>query len=174
MLKEAGYENGLEVSLLSTSQYSMHRDTAVLVQAQLAEIGIKVNLTLPDWATKVNMGNKGVGDFGVQGIGLDNLDPDGVTTLIDPSLSPTFLRSRGFEVEGLSALLEAGRSELDEAKRVEIYRQADALVAAATPVAGICYRATGFASSTRVTGLTMLPDQLSPFSSVLFDKLNLG
>ncbi len=174
LLKEAGYENGLEVSLLSTSQYSMHRDTAVLVQAQLAEIGIKVNLTLPDWATKVNMGNKGVGDFGVQGIGLDNLDPDGVTTLIDPSLSPTFLRSRGFEVEGLSALLEAGRSELDEAKRVEIYRQADALVAAATPVAGICYRATGFASSTRVTGLTMLPDQLSPFSSVLFDKLNLG
>lgn len=174
LLKEAGYENGLEVSLLSTSQYSMHRDVAVLVQAQLAEIGIKVNLTMPDWATKVNLGTKGVGDFGVQGIGLDNLDPDGVTTLIDPSLSPTYLRSRGFEVEGLSELLEAGRAELDEAKRIEIYRQADELVAAATPVVGICYRATGFACRKEVTGLTMLPDQLSPFSSVLFDKLNLS
>ncbi|QLH16629.1 ABC transporter substrate-binding protein (plasmid) [Paracoccus sp. TD-10] len=174
LLKEAGHENGLTVSLLSTSQYSMHRDTAVLVQAQLAEIGITVNLTMPDWATRVNLGNQGAGDFAVQGIGLDNLDPDAVTTLIDPSLSPTYLRSRNFEVEGLSEALAQGRSEMDEAKRVDIYRRADQMVLEATTFCGLCYRATGFAAKASVQDLAMLPDQLSPFSSVLFDKLKLG
>lgn len=174
LLKEAGHENGLTVSLLATSQYSMHRDTAVLVQAQLAEIGITVNLTMPDWATRVNLGNQGAGDFAVQGVGLDNLDPDAVTTLIDPSLSPTYLRSRNFKVEGLSDLLEQGRGEMDAAKRVEIYRQADQMVLDATSICGLCYRATGFAAKAGVQDLAMLPDQLSPFSSVLFDKLKLA
>lgn len=174
LLKEAGYENGLTVTLLATSQYSMHRDTAVLVQAQLQQIGITVKLSMPDWATRVNLGNQGAGDFAVQGNGLDNLDPDGVTTLIDPALSPTYLHSRNFEIEGLSDLLEQGRSEMDQAKRVEIYRQADQLALDNTPMCGICYRATGFASSSKVTGVALLPDQLSPFSSVLFDRLNLS
>ena len=174
LLKEAGYEDGLTVSLLATSQYSMHRDTAVLVQAQLAEIGITVNLTMPDWATRVNLGNQGAGDFAVQGIGLDNLDPDAVTTLVDPSLSPVFTRSRGFEAEGLSDLLAQGRAEMDEAKRVEIYRQVDQTVLDTTTFCGLCYRATGFATRAGVEDLAMLPDQLSPYSPVLFDRLKLA
>ena len=174
LLKEAGHEGGLQVNLLSTSQYTMHRDTAVLVQAQLAEIGITVNLTMPDWATRVNLGNQGAGDFAVQGIGLDNLDPDAVATLVDPSQAPTYLRSRNFEVEGLSDLLAKGRAEMDQAQRVETYRQVDQTVLEATSFCGICYRATGFATNAKVQDLKMLPNQVSPFSSVLFDQLKLA
>ncbi|MCL7466054.1 ABC transporter substrate-binding protein [Phaeovulum sp. NW3] len=174
LLKEAGHENGLEVTLLSSSQYSMHRDTAVLVQAQLAEIGIKVNLLMPDWATRVSMGNNGAGDFQVQGNALDIIDPDATHTLVDPTLSPTYLRSRNFEIEGLSALYAAGRQELDPAKRVEIYQQADQKVLDGTSMCGLAYRATGYATRASIKDFGMLPDQLSVFSATGFDKLKFG
>lgn len=172
LLKEAGYENGLEVTLLASSQYSMHRDTAVLVQAQLAEIGIKVNLQLPDWATRVSMGNRGVGDFAVQGQAMDILDPDAAQNIVDPSLSPTYLRSRNFEVEGLNGLYAKGRQELDPAARVAIYKEADQRVLEDTPVTGLAYRATGYATQATVKNLGLYPDQLSVFSAPNFDKLS--
>lgn len=174
LLKAAGHEKGLTVTLLATSQYTMHRDIAVLVQSQLAKVGITVKLTMPDWATRVTMGNRGVGDFAVQGIGIDSLDPDAASTVIDPAMSPAYLRSRNFEVPGLTALLEQGRVEGNEAKRIKIYEQVDKLVCDQTTFCGLSYRATGFARSAKVRNLELLPDQLSPFSATLFDKLTLG
>lgn len=174
LLAEAGHADGLKVSLLSTSQYTMHRDIAVLVQSHLAEVGIEVELIMPDWATRVTMGTRGHGDFAVQGIGIDTLDPDAVTTLTDPTLSPNLNRSRGFEVPGLSELLARGRAEFDEAKRIEIYADADRLACEYASFCGLSYRATGYGRSDRVGGLTLLPDHLSTFSAVLFDRLSLG
>ncbi|MGI6246917.1 MAG: ABC transporter substrate-binding protein [Pseudochelatococcus sp.] len=174
LLKEAGHENGLKVSLLSTSQYTMHRDIAVLVQSQLSEIGIAVDLILPDWATRVTMGMRGQGDFAVQGIGMDSLDPDATSSLVDPTRAAHYNYSRGFEVPGLSALLARGRSELDEAKRVAIYAEADRLACEYASFCGVSYRATGFARSNKVGGLELLPDQLSVFSANLFDRLTLS
>jgi len=172
LMKDAGYENGFEVTLLATSQYSMHRDTAVLVQSQLAEIGIKVNLQLPDWATRINMGNAGVGDFAVQGNAIDVIDPDATHSIVDPSLSPTYLRSRNFEVEGLSELYAAGRAELDEAKRVEIYKQVDQIVLDNTTICGIAYRAQGYATSAAVKNVPLLPDQIVVYSATNFDQIS--
>lgn len=174
LMKEAGHENGFEVTLLATSQYSMHRDTAVLVQSQLAEIGIKVNLQLPDWATRITMGNNGIGDFAVQGNSLDIIDPDATHTIVDPSLTPTYLRSRNFEIEGLGDLYAAGKAELDEAARVEIYRQADQLVLDNTAICGVAYRAQGYATSASVETLPLLPDQISVYSATNFDRIILG
>ncbi len=174
LMKEAGHENGFEVTLLATSQYSMHRDTAVLIQSQLAEIGIKVNLVLPDWATRITMGNNGIGDFAVQGNALDIIDPDATHSIVDPSLTPTYLRSRNFEIEGLTELYQAGRSELDDEKRVEIYRRADQLVLDNTAICGVAYRAQGYATSASVQKLPLLPDQISVYSATNFDQISLG
>ena len=173
LIKEAGAE-GVTVSLLSTAQYGMHRDTAVIVQGHLAEVGINVTLTMPDWSTRVTMGNKGQGDFAVQGLGLDTFDPDAVSALIDPTLSPTFFRSRKFEVPGLSDRLARGRAEFDLEKRKAIYSEVDKLVVEYTPFCGLSYRATGFARLKRVSNFRMLPDQISPFSGRLFDELSLS
>lgn len=173
LIKEAGAE-GATVNLLSTSQYGMHRDTAVIVQGHLAEVGLNVTLTMPDWSTRVTMGNRGQGDFAVQGLGLDTFDPDAVSALIDPTLSPSFLRSRGFEVPGLTELLTRGRGEFDLEKRKAIYAEVDKLVLEYTPFCGLSYRATGFARLNRVGNFHMLPDQISPFSGRLFDELSLA
>jgi len=173
LIKEAGAE-GVTVNLLSTAQYGMHRDTAVIVQGHLAEVGINVTLTLPDWSTRVTMGNRGLGDFAVQGLGLETFDPDAASSLIDPTLSPTFFRSRNFEVPGLTDLLAKGRAEFDLEKRKAIYAEVDKLVIEYTPFCGLSYRATGFAHLKQVKDFHMLPDQISPFSGRLFDELSIS
>lgn len=173
LIKEAGAE-GVTVNLLSTAQYGMHRDTAVIVQGHLAEVGINVTLTMPDWSTRVTMGNRGQGDFAVQGLGLETFDPDAASSLIDPTLSPTFFRSRNFEVPGLTELLANGRAEFDLEKRKAIYAQVDKLVIEYTPFCGLSYRATGFAHLNQVKDFHMLPDQISPFSGRLFDELSIS
>lgn len=173
LLKEAGKETGLNVTLLSNSQYSMHRDIAVLIKTHLAEVGINVNLDMPDWATRVTLGVRGEFDFGIDGTGIDTYDPDSAASFIDPSISPAYNSSRNFEVPGLTALLEKGRRESDETKRIAIYAEIDKLVCENASFGGLAYRATGFASSKNLKNLQLLPDQLSPFSGILFDKLAL-
>jgi peptide/nickel transport system substrate-binding protein len=92
------------------AQYGMHKDTAKLVQQHLAAVGINVELKLPDWATRVSLGQY---DMAVMGKAADSNDPDGIATIIDGSLSPSYVRSFGFKTETITELLAAGRAELD-------------------------------------------------------------
>ena len=55
LMAEAGVPNGFTCTLLSTAQYGMHKSTAEVVQANLAEIGIQATLNLPDWAARVDL-----------------------------------------------------------------------------------------------------------------------
>src|SRR5262249_9741724 len=79
LLKEAGKEGGFACPWLSTAQYGMHKTTAEVVQQHLGEIGIQVQLNLPDWSTRVATGNRGQYEFAVQGTSPDNNDPDALT-----------------------------------------------------------------------------------------------
>ena len=45
----------------------MHKETAEVVQQNLAAIGIQAELNLPDWATRVPLGNRGQYDIGGDG-----------------------------------------------------------------------------------------------------------
>jgi peptide/nickel transport system substrate-binding protein len=173
LMKEAGVPNGFKAKFLATAQYGMHRDIAVIMQGQLAEIGIQLELELPDWATRVAMGERGEADMALIGTGLETLDPGSMATFVDPSLPPSYVRSRGFEVPDLSDLLAKGRQELDLEASKAIYRQADQLMLDHTSFCGVAYRATGYARSKRVTDFALLPEQLSPFSAVNFDVLSM-
>ncbi len=51
LLKEAGYENGFEMSIVVPSNYQPHVDTAQVLIEQLAKVGIKAKLNLVEWNT---------------------------------------------------------------------------------------------------------------------------
>lgn len=56
LLKEAGYEDGFDLTITVPSDYKYHMDTAELIQAQLGEVGIRVTLDpieFSTWLTKV-------------------------------------------------------------------------------------------------------------------------
>lgn len=172
LLAEAGYPNGFSCQLLSTAQYGMHKDTAEVVQQHLAAVGIQVQLNLPDWATRVALGNKGQYDIAVMGTAADSNDPDGISAFIDGSLSPSYVRSTGIKIPRITELLTAGRGEFNLEKRRAIYREVERIAIEQAPIIGLSWRSQGYAMSNRVSGFRNLPGALTFYSGLTFETAN--
>ena len=174
LLKEAGQEGGFAATLLSTAQYGMHKDTAEIVQQNLADIGVKVTLNLPDWASRVALGNRGQFEFSVMGTAPDSNDPDALSSLIDGQLPPSFIRSVGIGDTRLHDLMAQGRAEFDAAKRRAIYAQAEQAALDQAPFVGLAWRSQGYAMTRAVQGFTNLPGALTFYSGVTLDTTTTG
>jgi peptide/nickel transport system substrate-binding protein len=169
LLSDGGFPNGFSASLLSTAQYGMHKDTSVVVQESLAKVGIKVDLKLPDWPTRVSQGNKGQYDFAVMGSAGDYNDPDFLTSFLSGPAS--YVRSFGFSDDSINRLLEQGRSTVDQSKRKQIYDQLQDLVLTQSPLVGLTWRSQGYAMARTVNGFHNLPGFLSFYSGYSFDEV---
>lgn len=174
LLAEAGMPNGFSAKLLSTAQYGMHKDTAQVVQQHLADVGIQVELVLPDWATRVNLGNRGQYEFSVMGTAADSNDPDGLSPILAGELAPSYVRSYGLVVPGLDAKLAAGRAEFDAAKRRAIYADVEQLVLDQAPTVGLAWRSQGYAYDRAVTGFRNIPGALSFYSATTLEETAMG
>ncbi len=174
LLAEAGLGGGFDCTLLATAQYSMHKDTAEIVQQNLAAIGIRVELALPDWATRVSLGNRGQYQFAVNGTTADSNDPDGLSALIDGTLGPSTARSFDLRDDGVAKALAAGRAEFDPAKRAAIYTDLQKLILAQTPIVSLAWRAQGYAMAAAVKGFTNMPGALTFFSGTTLEETTLG
>jgi ABC-type transport system substrate-binding protein len=164
LLQQAG-AIGKQVNLLSSSTYAMHRDTAQIVQQYLGAVGLQVQLNLPDWGTRVSLGNQGRYQFAINGGSVEGTDPDALTTLIG-SGAPSYRRSFGFESKTLDQLLEQGRHEVDVSRRKQIYDEVLRQAAKDTPVSTLANRVDAYAHGVNVSGFKCLPGNLSVYSSI--------
>jgi peptide/nickel transport system substrate-binding protein len=169
LLAEAGLANGFACKLLSTAQYGMHKDTATLVQQHLAAVGIQVELVMPDWATRVALGNRGQYEFSVGGSAAESNDPDGLAPFLDGRLAPSYVRSYALDIPKLDALIDAGRAEFDAAKRRAIYADLQQVYLQEAPMVGLCFRAQGYAMARQVQGFHNMPGALSFYSGTTFE-----
>jgi peptide/nickel transport system substrate-binding protein len=174
LLREAGHANGISCSLLSTAQYGMHKDTAEVVQQHLAAVGINAELNLPDWATRVAIGNRGQYELAVMGTAADSNDPDGIANFIDGSLAPSYVRSYGLKIDRITELLAAGRAEFDEAKRKAIYREMEGVAIEQAPIIGLTWRSQGYAMRRQVSGFKNLPGALTFYSGLTFETTGIA
>ena len=174
LLAEAGHPDGFAISLLSTAQYGMHKDTAAVIQQNLAAIGIQCELRLPDWSTRVAQGNRGHYEIGLMGSAAESNDPDGVSALIDSSLAPAYTRSTGLPSPEIHALLAQGRAEFDEAKRRAIYEELQKTVLDEANFTGVAWRAQGYAFTKDLTGFQNLPGALTFYSGTTLDQAELA
>jgi ABC-type transport system substrate-binding protein len=174
LLAEAGLANGFSCNFLSTAQYGMHKDSAEVVQQHLAAIGIQATLNLPDWATRVAIGNRGQYDLAMMGTAADSNDPDGLSNILDGSLSAAYVRSHGLRTPRISELFSAGRAEFDEAKRKAIYRELEKVAIEEAPLVGLTWRSQGYAMRRAVTGFQNLPGALTFYSGLTFETTALG
>lgn len=174
LLAEAGLPNGFSTSLLATSTYGMHKDSAEVIQQNLAAVGIQVELRLPDWATRVAQGNRGQYEMAINGTAAESNDPDGMTNQVDCSLGASYGRSINLPTPAVHELLAQGRAEFDPAKRRATY---DAVQRAALDDAafvGVAWRAQGYAWTKDLRGFSNLPGALSFFSGTTLDGAELG
>ncbi len=164
LLKEAGLPNGFSTTILSAGSYGMTKDACVVMQQNLADVGINVELKLTDFATRVSLGTKGQYELSMNSTGVDFNDPDAWSALVGSGLSADYHRPYGYENVEAAKLLDQGRQELDPAKRRAIYAQLQRVVAEDTPLIMAAWRAQAFGMSRAVKDCTILPGCISLYS----------
>jgi len=170
LLAEAGYARGFSTTILSTAQFGMHKDTAEIAQQHLAEIGISCELRLPDWSTRVQLGTRGQYEMAVHGVSADNNDPDGLTVILDTSLSPTHGRSFGVPAPRTRELLARGRAEFDQQKRIDIYKDMQRACLEEVPLVGLAWRSQGYGMNRGINGFVNLPGALTTSSGAMLEE----
>lgn len=172
LLQEAGVGSGFAATLLATSSPTLHQSTAEVIQQNLKEIGIEVTLRLPEWGTRVTMGNRGQYDFAVFGTVAAWPDPDALSVYLTGSNAYT--RSHGFSSEKIDALLQAGRQEADPAKRRAIYDDLQKQAAEECPIVWLTLRSQAFAMQAAVQGFRNLPGSLTFYAPITLEETSAG
>ncbi|MBB5222791.1 glutathione transport system substrate-binding protein [Amaricoccus macauensis] len=162
LMAKAGYPDGFEARLLASSQYSFHQNTAVAVQSELAKIGIRLTLDLPDWATRMSKAGNADYDFAVLGSLGEIADPDWLTNyyyggdkLVRTNNSPYF------DDPEINGLLDKGRATVDPVARAEVYDQFVDRALELSPIVYFMWRQQDYAVREGVTGFTNLPGFLT-------------
>jgi len=162
LLAKAGYPDGFEARLLATSQYAFHQNTAVALQSELAKIGIKLTLDLPDWATRMSKAGNADYDFAVLGSLGEIADPDwlanfyyGGEKLVRTNNSPYF------DDPEIDALLDKGRAIVDPEERAKVYDEFVDRALELSPLVYFMWREQDYAVRDGVTGFTNMPGFLT-------------
>jgi peptide/nickel transport system substrate-binding protein len=174
LLAQAGHANGISTTLLTTGAFNMHKDSAEVTQQYLAAIGIRAELRVVDWSTRVSQGIRGQYDLAIHGVSADFNDPDGLTVVLDTSLSDAHGRSFRLSTPRTVAKLAEGRREFDARRRVEIYKEMQRAAIEEVPIVGLAWREQGYALDRRLTGFDILPGALSLSSGVMLENITTG
>ena len=103
-----------------------------------------------------------------------NNDPDGLATVVDGSLSPSFVRSFGMETPEISELFARGRATFDAEERKAIYKELEEIAIETVPVAGLSWRSQGYGMRANAEGFTVMPGQLVFYSGMTLEETVLG
>lgn len=169
LLAEAGYPNGFKIKVLATATYDIHKQTALVVQSSLKQIGIDAEVELPDWATRISRSNVGDYEILVSGTTGNILDMDWVTNYF-ASGEPRMNSSAWFEDEEIDRLLEEGRTTVDEAERAVIYDKFRLRALELSPFVFINYREQIFAMSDKVEGFQNMDGILTYTSGITLEN----
>lgn len=149
LLTQAGYPKGFSATLLASSQYAFHQDTALSVQADLKKIGINLTLNSPDWATRQQASTAGNYDIKVNGWAGILTSP----AYLEAELGgPDVAKSYGYNNPDLMAAFAAGRTGATQAQRDAGYQKAFQLIQKDVPLVPLVQRDQGFAMDSRVKG----------------------
>ncbi|HEU24002.1 MAG: ABC transporter substrate-binding protein [Mesoaciditoga sp.] len=122
LLAQAGYANGFEVELV-TNTTERRRNEAIAIQADLAKIGIKANITIMQASQMyTKMREQGI-QMIIAGWGIDFPDPDALAKpFADYRVKQLAWRMMWYD-DHAADLAEAAGFELNQTKRVEIYKE---------------------------------------------------
>jgi peptide/nickel transport system substrate-binding protein len=154
-LAASAYPNGFEFDLYVTSTYDFLRTPAEVVQANLAEIGIRANIVAEDWSIYLPKALEG--DFAATILGESGQsDPDDF-------LFNVFYTGNGgnlgkFSDPELDALLQRGRQVADQEERRAIYVEAQQRILELAPHVFLFHSSQFEALGTEVKGFEHFPN----------------
>ncbi|HWK82350.1 MAG TPA: ABC transporter substrate-binding protein, partial [Caldimonas sp.] len=155
LLKEAGVANP-SFTLITTTTSDAQR-LAVVVQSMAREAGFDVKIQATEFATSLNMADKG--DFEAYVLAWSGrADPDGNLYSFDACNQP--LNYAGYCNAETDALLNQSRTLRDPAERKKMYEQIAARVLKDRPIVYLYHRNWLWAYSAKLTGVRNVPDGL--------------
>jgi peptide/nickel transport system substrate-binding protein len=167
LLTEAGYSEAspLEVDLWWTPTHygDTEADVATVIKTQLEETGmIKITLQNTEWATYTDYMGAGTLPFFLLGWYPDYLDPDNYTWSFSHSEASDDI-GINYAADEMDALLEAARTETDQATRMDLYKQIQELWTTECPTVPFTQGALYAVTQKNVTGVTLSPSMLFPY-----------
>jgi len=155
LLKEAGTPNPT-VTLMTPTTSDAQR-LALVVQAMTRDAGFDVKVQATEFATSLNLADKGEFDAYVLAWS-GRADPDGNLYSFDACKQP--LNYAGYCSAETDALLNQSRTQRDPAERKKTYEQIAARVLAARPIIYLYHRNWLWAYTPRLSGVREVPDGL--------------
>ncbi len=155
LLKEAGVSN--PVVTLMTPTTSDAQRIAQVVQAMVKEAGFEVKIQSTEFATSLNLADKGQFDAYILAWS-GRADPDGNLFSFHACKQP--LNYAGYCKADVDDLLKRSRSTGDHAQRLKLFQQVSDQVVKDRPVIYLFHRNWLWAYNNKLTGLRTVPDGL--------------
>lgn len=171
LLAEAGYADGFSATLLATSQYVFHQDTALTVQADLKKIGINLTLDSPDWPTRMEKATKGDYDIKINGWGGVVAEPSYIESYLG---GPDLAKSYGWDNKVIMKQFAEARTAKTEEAGKAAYAKAIGSLATNVPFVPLVRRGQAFAYTDRVQNFSNLPGFLTFYSGYTLAETSLG
>jgi len=170
LLAEAGLEDGFELEIWWNTPNTQRQQASEMIQHSLGQIGIDVTIDTMEWTDYLARADNGEHDMMI--IGWTTVTGD-----IDYALFPILHSSnygaagnRGFwSTPDLDRLLEEGRQELDEAARMEIYREAQSIIREEAPMIVLRQGELLWAVNPNLRGLVLAPNMAQNYAPVWFE-----
>jgi ABC-type transport system substrate-binding protein len=173
LLREAGYPTGFSTTLWTPQgRYFMDLDTAVAVQAQLAEVGVKADVKVIDWATYLSSLRKPLDESETEmyllGWEVGTGDLGYLLDLVFHSSAwpPASWNTMFYKDVAVDVLIEAGRVTTNLEDRYEIYKGLQKLVVDDAPWIFLYIYQSVTGLRTDVHGLELLPIEVFTIKNV--------
>ena len=157
-LADSAFPDGFTTKLLVASGNDLRAQEAQIIQAQLAEIGITVEIESIDLAAFRERFRAFDYSFMLNGATSDAADPNDIVTFQADPEGGTNGYWTHYENPEVTALIAEGRTLPDGDERTQVYSQIQQLIADDAPFIPLSYPSTIKASAATVQGLTVLPN----------------
>ncbi|MFS0673389.1 ABC transporter substrate-binding protein [Ornithinibacillus sp. 179-J 7C1 HS] len=170
LLAEAGYADGLEIELWTmpvARPYMPDPETvAVIIQSNLADIGITANIVREEWAPYLEKTMNGEHQMYMLGWSGTNGDPDYfLSSLLHGSNVGTSNREFYANPE-VDTLLDQAKVAVDQEERAELYKQAQALILDDAPMVPLVHSRPVLATSSAVKNYVPHPSTSESLAEV--------
>lgn len=127
LLAEAGYPDGVTLTITSSTQYPALYQTAVAIQDQSAAAGFNIEITQVDQASFNDQNRSGEIQLAVNNWYTDYVDPDGMIYQ-RMSATATATQSNQYDNAEFNDLINQARQTSNEEERQSLYEQADGIL----------------------------------------------
>lgn len=173
LLKKAGYPNGFETEMwtlpVARPYNPAGKKMGEMMQADLAQVGIKVKLVTYDWPTYLEKSKKGEHQMIQMGWTGDNGDPDNFfNVLLGCASVKAGSNLARWCYKPFNDLIQQAKQIPDAKKRTDLYLKAQTIFKDQAPWATLAHARVYRAMANNVVGY-----QIHPFGTEQFEKVDL-